>query len=128
RWRSSVPFSSAKTVVISLIDVHANSAPSLATYARRRILETDMSRQMANRSNDNKCPGAFPSRLRDKHSDIQVLSAADRDTWALTPKACPKCEHPEMKFRDVQLRGADEGSTIFYRCPACDHRYVSIHQ
>ncbi|CAC9891952.1 unnamed protein product, partial [Aureobasidium pullulans] len=63
----------------------------------------------------------FPSRLRDKHSDIQVLSAADRDTWALTPKACPKCEHPEMKFRDVQLRGADEGSTIFYRCPACDH-------
>ncbi|CAD0055221.1 unnamed protein product [Aureobasidium pullulans] len=73
-------------------------------------------------------PGAFPSRLRDKHSDIQVLSAADRDTWALTLKACPKCEHPEMKFRDVQLRGADEGSTIFYRCPACDHRYVSIHQ
>lgn len=70
-------------------------------------------------------PAAFPSRLRDKLSDIQVLSAADRDTWALTPKTCPKCENPEMKFRDVQLRGADEGSTIFYRCPACDYRYVA---
>ncbi|KEQ57641.1 uncharacterized protein M437DRAFT_79557 [Aureobasidium melanogenum CBS 110374] len=56
-------------------------------------------------------PGTFPSRLRDKLSDIQILSAAYRDTWTLTPKTCPKCEHSEMKFRDV--------------CPACDYRYVT---
>ncbi|KAI5275306.1 hypothetical protein E4T47_01744 [Aureobasidium subglaciale] len=65
---------------------------------------------------------AFPSRLRDARSEIQVLSAEDRETWAMTTTACPQCANPEMRFRDVQLRGADEGSTIFYRCPACDYK------
>jgi DNA-directed RNA polymerase I subunit RPA12 len=66
-------------------------------------------------------PDAFPSRLFDKRSNVQILTAEDRDTWATTPKACPKCENGELKFRDVQTRGADEGSTIFYKCPACGH-------
>ncbi|KAI4730648.1 hypothetical protein E4T49_01676 [Aureobasidium sp. EXF-10728] len=65
---------------------------------------------------------AFPSRLRDARSEIQVLSAEDRETWAMTTTACPQCANPEMRFRDVQLRGADEGSTIFYRCPKCDYK------
>jgi DNA-directed RNA polymerase I subunit RPA12 len=64
---------------------------------------------------------AFPSQLLDKRSNVQVLTAEDRDTWATTPKACPKCENAELKFRDVQTRGADEGSTIFYKCPICGH-------
>ncbi|THX68045.1 integral membrane protein-like protein [Aureobasidium pullulans] len=68
-------------------------------------------------------PTAFPSRLRDARSEIQVLSAEDRETWAMTTTACPQCANPEMRFRDVQLRGADEGSTIFYRCPKCDYKF-----
>jgi DNA-directed RNA polymerase subunit M/transcription elongation factor TFIIS len=60
----------------------------------------------------------------DKRSNVQILTAEDRDTWASTPKACPKCDNAELKFRDVQTRGADEGSTIFYKCPACGHGYV----
>ncbi|THY78852.1 hypothetical protein D6C87_05489 [Aureobasidium pullulans] len=67
-------------------------------------------------------PTAFPSRLRDARSEIQVLSAEDRETWAMTTTACPQCANPEMRFRDVQLRGADEGSTVFYRCPKCDYK------
>jgi len=65
---------------------------------------------------------AFPSRLRDARSEIQVLSAEDRETWAMTTTACPQCANPEMRYRDVQLRGADEGSTVFYRCPKCDYK------
>ncbi|TIA00545.1 hypothetical protein D6C83_09032 [Aureobasidium pullulans] len=68
-------------------------------------------------------PTAFPSRLRDKRSNVQILTAEDRDTWATTSKACPKCDHDKLKFRDVQTRGADEGSTIFYKCPACGHGF-----
>ncbi|THW34678.1 hypothetical protein D6D21_09492 [Aureobasidium pullulans] len=56
-------------------------------------------------------PTAFPSRLRDARSEIQVLSAEDRETWAMTTTACPQCANPEMRFRDVQLRGADEGNS-----------------
>jgi DNA-directed RNA polymerase I subunit RPA12 len=70
-------------------------------------------------------PEAFPSRLFDKQSNVQILTAEDRDTWATTPKACPKCDNAELRFRDVQTRGVDEGSTIFYKCPACGHGYVN---
>ncbi|KAI5205899.1 hypothetical protein E4T38_04100 [Aureobasidium subglaciale] len=70
---------------------------------------------------------AFPSRLRDARSEIQVLSAEDRETWAMTTTACPQCANPEMRFRDVQLRGADEGSKL---CSGCKNiRYCShAHQ
>ncbi|KAI5235186.1 hypothetical protein E4T43_09448 [Aureobasidium subglaciale] len=68
-------------------------------------------------------PSTFPSRIADKRSNVQMLTAEDRDTWAMTSKHCPKCEHDGLKFRDVQTRGADEGSTIFYKCPSCGHGF-----
>lgn len=37
---------------------------------------------------------------------------------------CPKCPSKEASYAQVQLRGADEGSTIFYTCLRCKHRYV----
>jgi hypothetical protein len=33
--------------------------------------------------------------------------------------ACPKCEKFEMTFKTAQLRGADEGQTIFFTCGNC---------
>ena len=38
---------------------------------------------------------------------------------------CPKCAHPEMSFYTMQLRSADEGSTVFYEClnKACGHKF-----
>ncbi|KAI4729445.1 hypothetical protein E4T49_02922 [Aureobasidium sp. EXF-10728] len=66
---------------------------------------------------------AFPSRLLDKRSNIQILTAEDRDTWALTSKPCPQCQNEKLAFRDVQTRGADEGSTVFYKCAVCGYGF-----
>ncbi|KAJ5929242.1 hypothetical protein N7454_007090 [Penicillium verhagenii] len=66
-------------------------------------------------------PSAFPSALRAKRSAVQTLSAEDRKTEAVIQKNCPKCGRKEMFFTTVQLRSADEGSTVFYRC-ACGHK------
>lgn len=63
-------------------------------------------------------PSAFPSALRAKLSSVQTLSAEDRKTEAVTERTCERCGRKEMFFTTVQLRSADEGSTVFFRC-AC---------
>jgi DNA-directed RNA polymerase I subunit RPA12 len=68
-------------------------------------------------------PNAFPSALRAKRSALQTLTAEDRSTEVLTQKVCDKCGRKEMFFTTAQLRSADEGSTVFYRC-VCGYRYV----
>ena len=94
-------------------------------------------------------PNAFPSALRQKRS-IGNRSAARTRTkgtqvdvdgngdvadddeedlaaegWPTTQEPCPACDNPELLFKAVQLRSADEGTTIFYRCARCRHRSVS---
>eukprot|EP00035_Acanthoeca_spectabilis_P034383 m.28783 g.28783 ORF g.28783 m.28783 type:complete len:112 (-) comp6595_c0_seq1:279-614(-) len=38
---------------------------------------------------------------------------------------CPKCDHAEAWFHQMQTRSADEASTIFYECcnPKCKHKW-----
>lgn len=42
---------------------------------------------------------------------------------AVIEEPCPKCGHPEMYFYTMQLRSVDEGSTVFYECPKCTHKF-----
>ena len=32
---------------------------------------------------------------------------------------CPQCGNPELEFHTMQLRSADEGTTVFYECREC---------
>lgn len=71
----------------------------------------------------------FPSRLRNKmKSHTQEIT---RDTIGSGPRIdidCPKCPSKAASYSQVQMRSADEGSTIFYTCLQCGHRYVfNIH-
>ena len=67
-------------------------------------------------------PESFPSRLRQELSSIQTIQLADRNTDAMIAEPCPKCDMKEVRWAQAQLRGADEGSTIFYTCPGCGHK------
>jgi DNA-directed RNA polymerase I subunit RPA12 len=65
-------------------------------------------------------PNAFPSALRTKRSGVQTPHE-DIETWAKTAEHCPACDSSETNLREMQLRGADEGSTVFFRCSSCSH-------
>lgn len=53
-----------------------------------------------------------------------VLGGAD--AWKnvdSTATVCPKCEHQRAYFMQIQIRSADEPSTIFYKCCQCGHQW-----
>ena len=43
---------------------------------------------------------------------------------AVIDEPCPKCAHPQLFFYTMQLRSVDEGSTVFYECPKCKHKFA----
>ncbi|KAI0482475.1 transcription factor S-II-domain-containing protein [Xylariaceae sp. FL0804] len=67
-------------------------------------------------------PSDFPSLLRQKLSVVQSVDAHKVQTEATTNETCEKCGRTEVRFSAVQLRSADEGSTIFYTCD-CGHKW-----
>ena len=66
-------------------------------------------------------PNAFPSALRAKHSEVQNVNVEDLEVESIAVRTCPQCGRKEMFYHEKQLRSADEGSTIFYRCE-CGHK------
>lgn len=71
-------------------------------------------------------PSAFPSVLRQKRQ--LVSNALGDDGGAAMEQAtikekCPGCGNEEMNFHTLQLRSADEGSTVFYDCPKCGYKF-----
>lgn len=49
--------------------------------------------------------------------------AASGTKHALVSEDCAKCKNPQMEYWTMQTRSADEGQTVFYRCPKCAYMY-----
>ncbi len=60
----------------------------------------------------------------DKKSSDSILGG--KEAWenvAKTDVTCPKCEAGKAYFRQIQIRSADEPSTIFYKCVECGYEW-----
>ncbi|EJD43376.1 hypothetical protein AURDEDRAFT_114723 [Auricularia subglabra TFB-10046 SS5] len=66
-------------------------------------------------------PDAFPSVLRQKRKTQTQTSG---DALLRVKEKCPACGHNEALAKELQLRSADEGSTILYTCADCKHRWT----
>ncbi|KAH7176297.1 hypothetical protein EDB81DRAFT_632861, partial [Dactylonectria macrodidyma] len=64
----------------------------------------------------------FPSALRDKRAVTAPTALVSTDTWPSIVMQCQKCSSKEIRYTTLQLRGADEGITVFYFCPTCSSR------
>lgn len=64
----------------------------------------------------------FPSGLRKNWINMPRIIACPRDTWPKTDEECQMCDAKRVKYCALQLRGADEGTTIFYDCSKCGFR------
>ncbi|EMF09752.1 DNA-directed RNA polymerase I 13.7 kDa polypeptide [Sphaerulina musiva SO2202] len=70
-------------------------------------------------------PRSLPSQLRTKlQGNVQSVSEEElQKNGQKISQTCPECASPEMYFTALQLRSADEGTTVFYVCHECGHRY-----
>ncbi|KXJ95259.1 transcription factor S-II-domain-containing protein [Microdochium bolleyi] len=68
-------------------------------------------------------PSDFPSLLRQQLSTTQTVERHKVQTEALSNVPCEKCGETNVRYSAVQLRSADEGSTIFYTCGDCGHKW-----
>lgn len=53
----------------------------------------------------------------------RALSKPSEPVRATIEEPCIRCGHPEVGYYTVQLRSVDEGQTVFYECPACQHTW-----
>ena len=60
---------------------------------------------------------AAAKNLRDHHDMSQYEMAS-------TIFECPSCGEKKSKFRQLQTRSGDEGSTLFLTCLACGHEWT----
>ena len=73
------------------------------------------------------CPYVFNINQTLKNYSVYEKKVGDsilggKEAWenvAKTEATCPKCEASKAYFRQIQIRSADEPSTIFYRCVDC---------
>ncbi|RBA11762.1 hypothetical protein FPRO05_14264 [Fusarium proliferatum] len=64
----------------------------------------------------------FPSELRNKRTINMPKQLSSQDTWSRTDVKCRECGAEEVQYTALQLRSADEGTTMFYSCPKCSAR------
>ncbi|KAB5540503.1 hypothetical protein GE09DRAFT_1216228 [Coniochaeta sp. 2T2.1] len=68
-------------------------------------------------------PSDFPSLLRQKLSTTQTVERHKIQTSQVDPNMdCPECGTIGIRYTEVQMRSADEGSTIIYNCE-CGHKW-----
>ncbi|KAL4955784.1 transcription factor S-II-domain-containing protein, partial [Aspergillus filifer] len=66
----------------------------------------------------------FPSRLRNKlKSYTQQFTKETVGSRPHIELDCPKCPSKDVTYAQVQMRSADEGTTIFYNCSKCGNRW-----
>jgi DNA-directed RNA polymerase I subunit RPA12 len=77
-------------------------------------------------------PGTVTTTLTIKQSEImrrlssRNAKALEHAEEAMVDEDCPVCKHPKLSYRTAQLRGLDEGQTVFYTClnPECRHKFT----
>lgn len=66
-------------------------------------------------------PSDFPSLLRQKlQSSVQAVDKHNINTSNAAQENCPECGGNNVTYTALQMRGADEGSTLIYNCE-CGH-------
>ena len=67
----------------------------------------------------------YRARKRKEEREALAAGAAPKQQEnAVVEEACPACQHPLASFYTLQTRSVDEGSTVYYQCLKCKHKWT----
>lgn len=58
-----------------------------------------------------------------KRIQEEIINARFEKKGVIDLENCSRCGSKEVLFTEKQIRRADEGSTIFFQCTACSHKW-----
>ena len=104
----------------------AEADPNVATYAAldMHTARSELDAAEAAAAARDEKGIAQPAYLATQTAHLAQLKASEMATKATMKETCEKCGRKEVRYSEQQLRGADEGSTIFYECD-CGHKYAT---
>jgi len=70
-------------------------------------------------------PAAAAKKIKRSRKESITVIAKEHQirTMPTAQKECPKCGNNLAYTWQVQTRGGDEGSTLFFRCTKCDYTF-----
>lgn len=89
----------------------------------RRSLLTRFADKWPQSTTTHSKPDAFPSSLRQRLEGNLQIEHAGTSTWVDIQETCPKCDAQHVRYCQIQMRSADEGSTVLYAC-GCGNRWT----
>ena len=60
------------------------------------------------------------NKLKNKEDKLRTEQKNER---TIINEKCPKCNYNQMYYYTIQIRSADEGSTVFYECVKCHYKF-----
>ena len=78
------------------------------------------------------CPYIFTVSQKIKRKEtfddkkVVDLVYGGKEAWkdvSTTEAICNKCEHNRAYYKEIQIRSADEPTTIFYKCEKCGYEW-----
>ena len=60
------------------------------------------------------------NKLKNREDKLREERKTER---TIINEKCPKCNYNQMYYYTMQIRSADEGSTVFYECVKCHYKF-----
>ena len=88
------------------------------------LIEGDLSCAVKCAKRDSGYLDHIDPRIMSREVEEEINNETEKmEKHAIIQEICSKCGHPELYFYTMQLRSVDEGSTVFYECPKCKHKF-----
>lgn len=105
------------------MDDYSEKTIQLLLHKNRKYLSSILRRYADDVPDDDKITAEYARAVIMSVSQLNINHLNDNSRLSIY--VCKKCGLHKVVVREMQMRSADEGSTIVFVCLSCNHRWIS---